>query len=90
MILDNSIKYYKDKTFSMVGNGTGSFVATTDSQILRHYRIPLTKARKMVQFVGGTLQGTNRLYFMQVSDSPVLSLAHPTLSMQTKVVFRDS
>jgi len=84
-----------DRVFTTIGCGnngvaTGANVGVTDMTTtgVHQLRIPLTKARKNVQFVAGGLQGTNRLGLFYVSDSALAT--HPTLAFMSKVFFRDS
>lgn len=82
-------KILYDKNHQMVGNGTTGFVATTGSVQFHAVKIPLTRAKKDVQWVGGGVaNGSNRLYMYTCSDSNALT--HPTITFASKVFFRDS
>lgn len=50
--------------------------------------ISLKRARKMVQYQGGGLHATNRLFLIYMSDSA--AIPHPTASVTTKVFFTDA
>lgn len=79
-----------DKSFKTVGNGNvvGTPFTQGATSGCQYFKIPLTKARKNVQYVTAGLTGTNRIYLYFVSDN-VLATA-PTLAYTTKIVFRDS
>jgi len=84
-----------DRVFTTIGCGnngvaTGANVGVSDvtSSGVHQIRIPLTKARKDVQYNAGGLQATNRLGMFWVSDSSLAT--HPTLAFMSKVFFRDS
>lgn len=84
-----SYKILFDRTYNLVGNGTsGTFPGTTTTQIYRSTTVSLKKARRKVQLKGGGLQGTNRIFFLPLSDSSAAS--HPVLTYTTKMFFYDS
>lgn len=79
-----------DKVFRVVGNGntaTNPPMANVTTGVVP-IRIPTKRARKHVQYVGGGLQGTNRLFILTVSDSALAT--HPTLAYTCKSFFRDA
>lgn len=79
-----------DKTFKLVGNAlTANTPNTTDTLTdIMTFKIPLSKLAKKVQFVGGGLGGTNKIYMGFISDSGVPP--HPAHSFSLKLVYRDS
>lgn len=78
-----------DKVYSLIGDGVADVSAyTTLTQIVRVYRISLKKATKMVQFAAATVDGTNKIYILRVSDSN--AIPYPLMGYQAKVFFRDS
>jgi len=88
-----------DRVFLTVGSFYNGAAAVTPSTFLgpgtdtsstgvHQIRIPLTKARKDVQYVAGGAQATNRIFIIWVSDSSFAS--HPQLAFMSKIVFRDS
>lgn len=88
--LRQQFKILFDKVFVTAGNGNAATTPNTNivNTGVKVYKIPLTKATKKVQYSGGGLTGTNRLYIFQVSDSVLVT--HPTVSWSLKTVFRDS
>jgi len=79
-----------DKTWRTVGNTNAATTPGTSALTtgVLSYQIPLTKATKKVQYVGGALTGTNRFYVITMSDS--ILATHPSLTYTTKVVYRDA
>lgn len=53
-----------------------------------HYRIPLKKIAKRVQFAGGGITATNKLYFALASDSSAAT--HPSWKLAFKLFYYDS
>jgi len=78
-----------DRTHKLIGNSAAATTPNTSvSEVFRHVKVPLTKAKKVAQFIGGGSQGTNRLFLIYMSDSAAAT--HPTLTYTTKVCFADS
>lgn len=78
-----------DRTFTTVsGNSAANTTQPPNLTINRNYKISLKKARKNVQYVGGSGQGSNRLFIFYISDSALAT--HPSIIYTTKVFFRDS
>lgn len=78
-----------DKTYTLIGNATTSSVPnTTKTTIFARKQISLKRATKNAQMAGGTTAGTNKLYLYFISDSTLVN--HPTITLSTKVFFRDS
>lgn len=84
-------KILMDRTFTLVGNGTQtgaiSFPLTTSAVQYHRLLVPLKRARKNVQFIGGGLQATNRLFILRMSDS---SGTDPIYNLTTMVNYYDS
>jgi len=79
-----------DKCFTTVGNtnAAGTPGASNLTTGVKHFKVSLKKAQKKVLYTAGTLTGTNRIYACYMSDSTIIT--HPTLTMSTKIVYRDS
>jgi len=81
-----------DRTFTTVGSFNYAITADAPGTAVTHrymsYNISLKKARKQVQYQGGGLQATNRLFWIYMSDSS--ATPHPTAIVSTKVFFRDA
>lgn len=82
-----------DKLVTCVNNSNPVAVAGTNYQgnHLHSYKfkVHFKKAKKLVSFLGGTVDGTNKIYFMIISDNgPVTPL--PQYTLNTKLYYRDS
>lgn len=78
-----------DKAYSLVGNGTAdTYPGTTSTVIYRRYKISLRKARKRVQFTAGTTEGTNKFFFLAITDSA--AGPNPEVAFSIKTFFTDS
>lgn len=51
------------------------------------FKVSLKRAKKLVQYVGGGTDGTNKIYFYIVSDS--VAPPHPTYTLNCKLYYRD-
>lgn len=78
-----------DKTYhtALSTNVANSTQAPNSTTGVKHYRISLKKANKVVQYQGGGGQATNRLFLYYISDSSAAT--HPTIQYSLKTFFRD-
>lgn len=78
-----------DKNLYLNGYHTAVGETGASYAVIRHYKIKLgKKVHKDVQFVAGTTAGTNKLYWIIMSDSG--AIPHPNYSLDAKTFFRDS
>lgn len=82
-----------DKLVTCVNNSNPVAVAGTNYQGNHvhsyKFKVHFKKAKKLVQYLGGTNDGTNKIYFMIMTDNgPVTPL--PTYTLNTKLYYRDS
>lgn len=86
----HDFKVLKDLFCPLIGNLTVPVLAPavyTDTTI-RVFHFHLRGFRKQVQFAGGTTQGSNQLYVLQISDSP--AAPRPVIALSTKLTFVDA
>lgn len=78
-----------DKMHQLNGNGSSaSYPLTNNGIITVHKRVSLKRAAKKIHYIGGGLQGQNRLFILFISDSSALS--HPSVSYVTHFTYYDS
>lgn len=89
---DQALQYHiiKDICFNTVGptdTVSGSF---PQSNHVRNFvfKIPVKRINKKIQFVGGTTTGSNKLYYLLVTDST--AAPHPTYWFNSKIYFTDA
>jgi len=77
-----------DKTMLIAGPGTTPETPITPINQKRFQLILNRGLNRQMQFSAGTTTSTNQIYYIAVSDSSVI--AHPTLTMMTRLMFTDS
>jgi len=77
-----------DMTFTSVGLIGGSATQPPQSNTSKCFHFTTTNFPRQVQFAGGGLTGTNKIWFVAVGDSAVLT--HPLLNFSAKITFTDS
>lgn len=77
-----------DMTFTSVGVVGGSATQPPMANLVKCFHFTLTNFPRQVQFAAGGLTGTNKIWFVAVGDSAVLT--HPLLNFSAKITFTDS
>lgn len=77
-----------DKTYKMIGNAALGYALTDTSLHVAHIKVPMTKARKTIEYDFNSGQAKNRIFFVARSDSAV-GILDPTIAWSCTFSYRD-